>query len=975
MSDIKNMLSNFNSFTKNVINGNNQDANTPALNQGKKFKKFKNIQSNLEGNQTFKEGFGGLNLKNLDLGSSSLANQSNNLIANNDYSSQQDKLTSLRQQYETTLTEYETLLAKINGSTTSYMDRVNPTNPYLNKTIKFTTGEVAYVTNQGVAKYIPSKEIWDSVSAPKKYISVNIAWKDIWNNTPGIAIPTNPPLISGTAVKLNQSLGNEGRNVFVNEIISNPETKYKGCYADNQTKPFMTFIGGTPQVPSASLQNGSFEQPQIANNSYQYISSNSLVPGWDFYSVLINNSSDWGFPMPYPGGSQAACIQNTQIFGQWIKLTAGNFVLSFNACGRQMGANKINVYCGLTGTPQEMPSIFTFTPPTTGWQEYSTTFNIASSGNYALGFYGTNTNGDMSSAIQNIKLTQTDVTTSGNYDYNDCQQAAINEGYQYFALQNVNVTTSKGYCAVSNDEPLITSLGKSYVTSSQTPVWDSGTNTQSGNMATLSNIGSLSVLNSQGQAIFSTPADNVNAGGYIGCYTDTPDRAIPNTSNDQYLPLEQCRQLAKDQNLAYFGTQDAHGGDNGWCTGTNDLSSASKYGIANNCTKNSGGNPMGGPWSNAVYSTDQNGSYFLILQDDCNMCVYRGTGPSDNQGAIWSSGTNGKQQQPNPSYAAAKGKYGKNWITQGSTLAAGDFVGSTNGNIALIMQSDGNLVLYTFTNTLNCQTMADKKIGGGIGANALYDIGKVGVKKDMSQLAYVDQDSKLHSYPSDNTEYANMYTNFKGLNSVGNDIPDASYGDANIEKCTTTCNSNAQCAGFVFTTPGNVCWPKTSSMYPNGEGTLDPNSTTYVRTKKPIKTPIGVPSVTFNTDSVTYKNYINGGEMNEEYGLANVTSEEKKQLLKLQIKLNTLSTQLSNFTAKFGTGTDLLENQSKKNVQGIDNYLSNLTNTNTKITNYPVNIDNILNDSDIDALQKNYDYLFWTILATGTLLITMNMIK
>jgi len=35
----------------------------------------------------------------------------------------------------------------------------------------------------------------------------------------------------------------------------------------------------------------------------------------------------------------------------------------------------------------------------------------------------------------------------------------------------------------------------------------------------------------------------------------------------------------------------------------------------------------------------------------------------------------------------------------------------------------------------------------------------------------------------------------------------------------------------------------------------------------------------------------------------------------------------------------------------------------------------ILNDSDIVVLQKNYSYLFWTILATGTVLVTMNIAK
>ena len=38
-------------------------------------------------------------------------------------------------------------------------------------------------------------------------------------------------------------------------------------------------------------------------------------------------------------------------------------------------------------------------------------------------------------------------------------------------------------------------------------------------------------------------------------------------------------------------------------------------------------------------------------------------------------------------------------------------------------------------------------------------------------------------------------------------------------------------------------------------------------------------------------------------------------------------------------------------------------------------VDNILNDSDITVLQENYAYLFWSILAVGTVLVTMNVSK
>jgi hypothetical protein len=37
---------------------------------------------------------------------------------------------------------------------------------------------------------------------------------------------------------------------------------------------------------------------------------------------------------------------------------------------------------------------------------------------------------------------------------------------------------------------------------------------------------------------------------------------------------------------------------------------------------------------------------FLVVQGDGNLCTYRGTGPSDNRGLIWQSGTAGRAQGP-----------------------------------------------------------------------------------------------------------------------------------------------------------------------------------------------------------------------------------------------------------------------------------------------------------------------------------------
>ena len=114
-------------------------------------------------------------------------------------------------------------------------------------------------------------------------------------------------------------------------------------------------------------------------------------------------------------------------------------------------------------------------------------------------------------------------------------------------------------------------------------------------------------------------------------------------------------------------------------------------------------------------------------------------------------------------------------------------------------------------------------------------------------------------------------------------------------------------------------------------------------------------------------------------GLANATTEQKQQLASLEKQLNVVASQISQSSTQFKDNNKLVSNQSIKNVKGINTYLNDLNNTNEEINNFSENIssnlNNILNDSDIFVLQQNYDYLFWAILASGLVLVSMNILK
>uniref|UniRef100_A0A6C0EV22 Uncharacterized protein n=1 Tax=viral metagenome TaxID=1070528 RepID=A0A6C0EV22_9ZZZZ len=837
MSGILNLFSSTNDLTKkNSITNSASDYTktninvfkpTPGLSQGDKFKKYqKKIRQNLDktvktSNSKSKEGFSSKNT-NTDF---SLTKETRNVLSETNIIPEERDITFLQEQYKITLDEYENLLAKLSGATSGYLNRVSPNNPYLGKNIKIGK-EIMYVTQQGIAKWYP--DFWaiyytcgrNGCPPNGQFIDTNLQWS-INYETPGATIPTTPSLVTGTPMIQGQSCGNEGKNVYVNNMLD-PNLQitpfYHGCFQDSITSPAMDYIGNTPLTSS-----------------------------------------------------------------------------------------------------------------------------------------------------------------SGTYNIDQCKQAAIDNGYNLYALQNVDENTSLGYCAVSNYMTNAAMYGLSMIPTAMVPLWSSGTSGQSGNVAVLTDQGALAVYNSSGTSVFNTDYSKSQPSNYLGCYVDAPNRAMPlyNGGSQEYNNA-QCQQIAQQNGAAFYGLQNSTSGTTAQCAISSNWQLTSQYGKAGNCTQIGDGSYSGGGWSNAVYNTSlPQSNYFLALQDDGNMVICRGTSPLDNQGYIWATGV--KVQQANPDYAAAKGKYGQNYITQGSTLAAGDFIGSPSGNMALIMQDDGNLVLYSFRFETNCKKIKDSNmIGGGVGANPVYELNIAGTKSNMGKLAYIDQNAELHAYPDDNKQSINEYTSFMNMDSGGNDIPNAASANSTIEQCQAVCNDNTDCYGFVFDTRNgsNICYPKNSGVYPVGDKQLLSGVNLFIKNVQPEFVPIGVSNNTNNSDTITYQNYVNGGNIGNEYGLSNATRLQKQELTQLQNRLNLLGSQIKNQTNSFIKGDTMINNQGVRNMVGLGSYLNEIDNTNNKIkATTGGNLQNILNDSDIVVLQQNYNYLFWSILAAGTVLISMNIIK
>jgi len=362
---------------------------------------------------------------------------------------------NIQQAYDTTLQDYETAMNSVNGANSSYLSRVNSSsNPYLGKNVHFSTGEIAYVTQQGIVKKYTAGDASGKHGCPpiSEVQPLSIPWLPAYNQ-PGTSIPVPPPpsalasssakpipLKSGTPMIPGQSCGNEGKNVFVSTLLNNVKATLKGCFADNPVTRLMTFVGPSPPTPAGNLQNGDFSQPPLGGNSFQYISSSTMVPGWIFNASLMNQSTAWGYPIPYPAGQQAVCLQGgQQNISQMIYLLKGTYTVSFYSCGRPWnGPNGVNVCCGDNWDDV----VYAYTPVSNSWRQYSASFTLADSKTYLFGFHARPTTQDRSTALQFVQLIATQVEEEtpepGTYSYEQCQEAAVNGGHQYFALQNVN---------------------------------------------------------------------------------------------------------------------------------------------------------------------------------------------------------------------------------------------------------------------------------------------------------------------------------------------------------------------------------------------------------------------------------------------------------------------------------------------------------------------------------------------------------
>jgi len=466
MTSILNVFSNLDGSTKTVtdtstdyseVKNNNTKDISLSLAQGNNFNKFQNKiahrveKKSLQFDESRKEGF-----------SNNLTQQTNDLLSKTEISEQErSNLANLMAEQKKALAEYNLIMEQINRRYKNYVARISPSNPYLNKNIRFTTGEICYVTKNGIAKRYRDDDIYANTAGqngcpPQEFTDLSIPWERNYN-VPGRVIPTEPPLISGTPMMKGQACGNEGGNVYVNSLIGDEEPNAVGCFLDDYENHQLSYIGNKPQLNSDNFINGDFMIPLLEKNTFRYIDSEFDVVGWTFKATIMNESEAWGYPRPYPNRiPQAVSLQNQASMSQRLFLVKGDgYVLTYNTVGRrsQDGRNIFKIF--LTDPDGNRSEIHEETPPKKRWHQRRIGFSIPTTGDYIISFEGQNSKGDKSTAVHNVFLNVARDPQVGDFTFEQCKRAAINGLYKFFSFQKINEDEDLGFCGVTNEKPLV----------------------------------------------------------------------------------------------------------------------------------------------------------------------------------------------------------------------------------------------------------------------------------------------------------------------------------------------------------------------------------------------------------------------------------------------------------------------------------------------------------------------------------------
>lgn len=585
--------------------------------------------------------------------------------------------------------------------------------------------------------------------------------------------------------------------------------------------------------------------------------------------------------------------------------------------------------------------------------------------------------------------------------FNQCKQNAIDNGFKYFGIQNENE------CYVSNDLATTQKYGEPVY---PVPIWSSNTSTGTANYLSITDEGYLNVYNPFGVVIYQTTGnptcrnggriipDTASATYGLNCNSkmvnaDCP--GVPSNGQMYHVPNGNATAIFQ-QGLFKHAYEDSFTmiANEGWnynidpavcCAKTLDIN----YQCGNDQFVNktvSVGSNINIDCSAKVATC----KFKLELNDNGNLRIMQGTNENSIT-EIWTSNTssNATDKSPHPGTIATQGKYGTPFLLPNQILYTDEWVGSVDGSLQLIMQTDGNAVLYKWVKKESCisNTLGHMTGVAGETVNAVYELDKQGDPSVLGKVGYLNGVGIINEYPSSmisNDIYKipenKQYKIIMDSDSNGNDIRAFEFTDK-IE-CETACNNDSSCGGFVIN--GTRCILKNVNMYPNSE------KQEYIGSGYELHYLIHPPQVINNEscskkiigiDSNKWNDYKKGQQMTPKTtcGLKKLITPQEIESEKLREKLSELADKILETNLTLETLGIQMNYQMGIDKKVLDNNMEQYKKVSKKYNAYTGpgmrNLNEIVNDSKITVSSNNSVYILWSILAIVFIIITILLIK
>lgn len=546
-----------------------------------------------------------------------------------------------------------------------------------------------------------------------------------------------------------------------------------------------------------------------------------------------------------------------------------------------------------------------------------------------LGCYNDSTTSPTMTAVNN---------GSQIYNYDTCQDAAVNSGSAYFGLQGLDPLTNLSSCYISND----LSTAKKYGQAKTMCNTDSDGNVYGNTLV---------------NAIYKSPTDNAT---YIGVYKDTPTRAMTLVNGGSgTFTYDTCRQQAVKTGNKYFGLQSFNTKtQKAQCALSNDFSKVSQYGEKYSYTTGKDKKKYGGSWANAVY------------QVETDLSGYKGCYTDSATAPAMTALGNGSSTYSFSSCKdeAVKGGYGY-FALQGTSSGSSKCFGSNDLATA-----------RKYGEAKSCSKSLDGQTYGSSGINAIYQMNQVGDVSSVGKMGYVDYNSNVTEFPDSMIGLSLKYEKYDNYGTSISSID--TLQNATYETAVSKCNGNSSCYGFTLDTSTNVASFYGKSIVDPSNRILKPNTTLYIRNQMLQNQNDACNKQVVNIDSSQWKNYVKkSGYMSPSStcDLSSAILSASSQSNAIQSKIVATAKQIVKILNNLNKKSDSINNTTGLNTNTIQANIQKYNDVIVEMSEFTDvrenNIGNIVKESDIKVLQENYGYMFWSILAIATVIVTMNIMR